>query len=875
MSVSVQSPELPFRVKARYGWSGQSKGDLGFLEGDVMEVTRVTGKWFYGRLLRNKKCSGYFPNNFVNILNEQLNSSRLQQKSRHSTPPSPVKVVIPPIPARSKVKSSISTSSLSSSSKGTPSGMVHPKKNDPKLSGLQFHSEPNLPQVTSSHGNPEFSKQRKSMVKSRRPRDREYYHGNELPSLPPIPDFPNKEDYRRSKQLPKSYSLNDINSEVNAKEYNYYKENQNFYDGFYPSKRSSLTEESVSSGLFSNSHYLETSATSSENSFALMSDFSATSAGSLARHRFAQSFTDSLEKSQSTSFTEPSMIGSNNGKMGGILRKIITRGNNNINSSSNSALSPFSPSTHSDYPKLPDIQNLNISETHNDARDWLTVKTHLNRCRSLTKYEKHPRYMRALEQNREIVLHPQDAIYNGLNTNEVKSHNQSGLVDIELAELNVDYVDSMTRKRCVKDGSMRLDTWAQTTFSARYSTTIEKIRGLYIFCTEMFELIDDNGCTDFTKEPSNLDRVLYQKHCTPYQLTCLFKRITNSLGITCEIVLGFLKTPTANNYDFKYNHCWLRVLANKEWRFIDVILGNVSNPVHEFLNNKKITKAEDDYFLVEPLDFIYTHIPQRDSEQHIIPSIDRLSALYLPLVFPSFFKNGLKLYKYSTALAFLEDSEIYECSVEIPSDIEVFASVVIATEDPTKSCAYRKMELALTQVKRHKSDSTRRIAVIKAVLPPDVDKGTLYVHSGIRGTQTTIANVHPLSMIVPLTHKGSGMQYEFAVRQPSESVQKVEMYVTEPQNRYLFRNNEYDFEVIQQPFDGVIYNQSALTKNRRQTMAIRSPSGKIYDLEKNDPHFAYGTWKTSITIKEPGVWTGLVTADSGVGWCIFVEWLCI
>lgn len=819
-----------------------------------MEVTRITGDWFYGRLLRNKKCSGYFPNNFVNVLEEQLNKSTRDRSVEALSSPS--KVVIPPIPARSKGRSSVS-----SSPSETP--LSYRKRVSPVYE-QQSRSAPNLPQdVASSRGS--FSpKSRITTNRSRRSREH-YSPSDDLPPLPPIPSMQRSE--KVSQPLPKSYSSSDLPSSGISRDQNLYRDNQGFYDGYHSSKRSSLTEESSSSGLFSNSQYWGTSAASSEDSFALMSDFSATSAGSFARHRFAQSFTDSLERSQGPPLNSSAQLST--AKKGGIFRRIMPKSSNYENSETHS------PTPSGNYPKLPDIKNLNISATRDDGRDWLAVKTHLNRSRSLTKYEKHPRYMRALDENRDLVLHPQDAIYNGLNTNEVTSHGQAGLIDIELSELNFHYIDKMTRKRCVKDGSMRLVNWAQTTFSARYSSTVEKLRGIYIFCAETFELIDDHGSTDFSKKPKNLDTVLYQKYCTPYQSVCLFKALTNALGITCEIVFGFLKTPTANNHEFNYNHCWLRVLVNKEWRFIDLILGNTSNPVHEFVNNRKITKANDDYFLVEPLRLIYTHIPQKDFEQHIVPSIDRLSALHLPLVFPSFFSNGLKLYKYSTALAFLEDSEIFECSLEIPPDIEVFASVVIPCTDPEESHEYRKMELALVQVKRHKSDNSRRIAVVKATLPPNCGEGTLYIHSGLRGTQTTVANVHPLSMMVPLTHKGTEMKYEFTVRKPSESVLKAETYIMEPQNRFLFLNNEYDFEIIQHPFDSVIYGPTALTKNRPQPMAIKSPSGKIYDLQKNDPHFAYGTWKATVAVKETGVWTGLVTADSGVGWCVFTEWLCI
>lgn len=134
MSVSIPLAP-PFKVKARYGWSGQTKGDLGFLEGDVMEVTRITGDWFYGKLLRNKKCSGYFPNNFVNVLEEQLNKSTLAESPEVVNTPS--KVIIPPIPARSRGKSSVSS---------TPSdSKLSYRKRVSRVYEQQSHSAPNLP----------------------------------------------------------------------------------------------------------------------------------------------------------------------------------------------------------------------------------------------------------------------------------------------------------------------------------------------------------------------------------------------------------------------------------------------------------------------------------------------------------------------------------------------------------------------------------------------------------------------------------------------------------------------------------------------------------------------------------------------------------
>lgn len=890
--------QLPFKVKARYGWSGQTKDDLGFLEGDIMEVTRLAGDWYYGRLLRNKKCSGYFPHNYVTLIEERINRSVENSPSVSRTSSSHEKleqepngvnqkVSLPPVPSRSRNGSSSDLRSKSSSpipyrQSRTLDTIVRPsrklkdslQKHAPSHAKLYEHghpvSSPDL-QLDKQTSKPFTPDTRDSHLR-RTTRNRTGRKiGNTLPPLPPLPDNSSPNDNSKRRVPTKSYSYNDI-SLNHSKDYNFYKDNQKFYDGYGPERHSngnssefhnpsSYSNASTdSAGIFSNSRYLETSVTDSENSFALMSDFSATSAGSFARHKYAESFSDSLERSQTQSTYGKQVdtnAGSNNGRMGGLLRKILPKS-----------------STANEIPRLPTIENLNIS-VDNDARDWVAVKSQVNRSRTLTKYEKHPRYMRTLEENRDLVLHPQDSIYNGLNTNEIKPGGQNGLVNVMLTELNCEYIDSMTRKRCSKDGKMKLDSWAQMTFSARYSSPLEILRGIYIFCTETFELVDDNSNTDFSSEPPNIDSILHDRYCTPYELTWLFKKLANALGITCEIVIGFLKTPGSNNCEFKYNHCWLRTLISREWRFVDVILGNITNPIHEFINNRKRKFGDDSYFLVEPLEFIYTHIPPREFEQHIVPIVDQLSVLYLPLVFPSFFKNNLKLYNYSTALAYLEDSEIYECTLEIPNDIEVFTSVVIPTDNQSKTNEYRQMELTLTQIKKHKSNPSRRLAILKAVLPLGASNGTLYIHSGVRGTQPTRANIHPLSMVVPLQHKGAEIKYEFAVRIPSENLQKVELYIKEPQNRYLYKNNEYTFEIIQNPFDGVVYNKIENSQRKIQPVAVRSPSGKIYELNKEDANQSYGIWSKVIMVKEEGIWAGLATADSGLGWSPFAEWVCM
>ena len=88
------APALPTRFpcwcRATYSWGGESKRDLGFVEGDLIECLNAgDGSWWMGRLRRDKRAVGLFPSNFVQVLDESF------------TPVSRVSSSIPPSPSGS------------------------------------------------------------------------------------------------------------------------------------------------------------------------------------------------------------------------------------------------------------------------------------------------------------------------------------------------------------------------------------------------------------------------------------------------------------------------------------------------------------------------------------------------------------------------------------------------------------------------------------------------------------------------------------------------------------------------------------------------------------------------------------------------------
>ncbi|ODQ65056.1 hypothetical protein NADFUDRAFT_51655 [Nadsonia fulvescens var. elongata DSM 6958] len=68
-------PKCPFWVKAIYSSSAEQKGDLGFIEGDLIQVLNLgDGNWWNGQLHRNKTI-GQFPRNYIELYSHSHSDS--------------------------------------------------------------------------------------------------------------------------------------------------------------------------------------------------------------------------------------------------------------------------------------------------------------------------------------------------------------------------------------------------------------------------------------------------------------------------------------------------------------------------------------------------------------------------------------------------------------------------------------------------------------------------------------------------------------------------------------------------------------------------------------------------------------------------------
>ncbi|KAK4996573.1 hypothetical protein LTR66_003849 [Elasticomyces elasticus] len=81
-------PRFPCWCQAVYSWGGETKRDLGFIEGDLIECLNAgDGSWWMGRLRRDRRIVGLFPSNFVKVLDESFQPAPMT--SRHASPLAP------------------------------------------------------------------------------------------------------------------------------------------------------------------------------------------------------------------------------------------------------------------------------------------------------------------------------------------------------------------------------------------------------------------------------------------------------------------------------------------------------------------------------------------------------------------------------------------------------------------------------------------------------------------------------------------------------------------------------------------------------------------------------------------------------------------
>ncbi|KAM0244973.1 hypothetical protein ACHAP5_005764 [Fusarium lateritium] len=558
--------------------------------------------------------------------------------------------------------------------------------------------------------------------------------------------------------------------------------------------------------------------------------------------------------------------------------------------------------------------------------DWVQVRRDVNRSNSLSTIELTERRERCQMMDHP-ALNPVDELYDCVEGDE-GADGEPVPEPTNYQAINLSQVDKNSRFVSGLPPAVTAIQLATTYVCRPYRSDVQRLRAIFTWVSEKICWEED-----FEGE-IDTSRVLQAKRASAEEYAVLVMEMCSAIGIHCEIVRGYLKTPgevSEINIMPRSNHWWNTVLIDNEWRMIDCCLASPSYPRRGLYSNANNT-ADPWWFLTRPLEICWTHIPEHHGQQHIVPPVAHETLLNLPCACAPFFRNGFEMVDYNTASTRIEDLEMVHIKFSVPCDVEIAAEVevrgysrdsdgdVFESGDIVKKRALAQAEW-FNGIKRY---------TIKALLPGDEGQGTLKVYAGKRGLMHSVKDIpHPLAFALPIVHTGENPPYEFVMRHPTPHAQRHDIYVVQPQCQRLALNNTFVFAIRQHPSS--LASGSALTPSsnpggtspipfvrpgsalsmgassvsgstpssatgtvagkKPAKLAIQTPGGKILRLMRKEDRKGIhvgsrslsgsetasdgGTWETIIKCSEKGVWRGLVLADRTARWCVFAEWVCM
>ncbi|KAH8656528.1 hypothetical protein BGZ60DRAFT_458674 [Tricladium varicosporioides] len=547
--------------------------------------------------------------------------------------------------------------------------------------------------------------------------------------------------------------------------------------------------------------------------------------------------------------------------------------------------------------------------------DWVQVRRDVNRSNTLSRIERIERKERCQMMDYPAIS-PVEELFEGCDGNEgadgnpVPEPTNFQAVNLSLVDKNARFINSLP--------PMTNPISLATGFVCRpYRSDVQRLRAIFTWVSEKIIWEEDFECEVDSR------RVIQTKRGCAEEVAVLVLEMCAAVGIHAEVVRGYLKTPgevPELNIMPRSNHWWNAVIVDGEWRIMDCSLAAPSNPRRALYSSTSGQSAESFWFLAQPMEICWTHIPERHNQQHLCPPIAHEVLLALPCACPPYFKNALQMSDYDTSLIRVDDLELVHVKFTAPADVECVAEVearaferdadgdFFESGDVVKKRALAQAEWIGGQ-KRY---------TIKALLPGDEGQGILKIYAGKRGLMHSIKDIpHPLAFALPIIHTGENPPYEFLTRHPTPHAQRHDLYVAQPQCQRLALNNTFVFAVRQHPSSTSvtspnpggtspipfirpssamsITNSSASGSNpstsnaysskKPAKLAIQAPGGKVLRLmrkeEKNHSTSQAlekgdgGTWETIIKVGERGVWRGLVLADRSARWCVFAEWTCV
>lgn len=216
---------------------------------------------------------------------------------------------------------------------------------------------------------------------------------------------------------------------------------------------------------------------------------------------------------------------------------------------------------------------------------WMDIRRDVHRSNSLTDNELLAR-RRKLELSGIYVSEPYIAL------SKVQGRES---VDGELigrsdrrwdpASQNYSAIDNYIMNIRTWPSLMTPQMFAQSKIGRNFQYESDRVRAVFDFCASKisWEPSDHLGYHDIhgdsDDELMKLARLMQNKRGTSFEIALCFRAMLETLEVECRVIEGHLKTPGEvidKPVAPKANHAWNAVAINGEWRFVDCSLANFS-----------------------------------------------------------------------------------------------------------------------------------------------------------------------------------------------------------------------------------------------------------------------------------------------------------
>ncbi|KAI9740488.1 MAG: cytokinesis protein 3 [Cirrosporium novae-zelandiae] len=458
--------------------------------------------------------------------------------------------------------------------------------------------------------------------------------------------------------------------------------------------------------------------------------------------------------------------------------------------------------------------------------DWMEVRRDVNRSNSLSLIEKNERKDRCAMMDHPVI-DPVGVLYEAAEGDESidglpvsEPTNFQVVANLALVDKSARFINSIPPM-------VNAVSLSQGYICRPFRSEVQRLRAIFTWVSEKISWEEDfEGKVD-TK------RVIQSKRGSAQEASVLILEMCDAVGIHCEVVRGYLKTP-GETLEFdnaaRPNHWWNAVLVEGEWRIMDCSLASPTNPLRCRYSAASSQAAESWYFLARPMEICYTHVPLLPEQQHICPPVTHDILMALPCACPPFFKNSLQMHEFDTSMTRIENLELVHVQVNVPADVECVAEVEARAFEQDADGDFFENGDTVTKRALAQADwiSGMKRYTIKGCLPGDEGEGILKVYAGKRGMMHSIKdNPHPLAFALPILHTGKNPPYEFLVRHPTPHAQRHDLYVIQPQCSKLAVNNTFVFAVRQHPSSLSSMSISSETPGRTSPMPFGRPTSAL------------------------------------------------